>query len=372
MAVGIFALPSSFTVPAHGLEGSGTPMAIGGARSEVHAVPLTPGRTTVFRAAASRQFRMLGVTWDDPSAPLTGSVEVRTRVSGGAPWSDWTRLDGGDGHGDDMARRGGTDPLWVDEASDAEVRIVAAGEELSGLPDGLRLDLIDPGPRTTVRPVPAVPPVLPGAVGVESAPRPAIVSRAGWGADESISPEPPLYVPSGKIKAAVVHHTANSNGYTCADAPAVVRAIYAYHVKQLGWRDVGYNFLVDKCGTLYEGRKGGVDRAVQGAHAYGFNTQTTGIAVLGTYTTTAPPQKVLNSVAALAAWKLGQYGIDPAGTTTLTAGAAGTNYFGKSWPLGAQLTLRTIHGHRDGYNTQCPGDELYNRLPVIRAIAASL
>ncbi|MFD4975745.1 N-acetylmuramoyl-L-alanine amidase [Streptomyces sp. NPDC058424] len=203
-----------------------------------------------------------------------------------------------------------------------------------------------------------------------TAPRPAIVSRAGWGADESISPEAPDYLPGGKIKAVVVHHTAESNNYTCADAPAVVRGIYAYHVKQLGWKDLGYNFLVDKCGTVYEGRKGGVDRPVMGAHAYGFNSESTGISVLGTYTDVAPSDAALTSVARIAAWKLGQYGVDPAGTTTLTAGDSGRSYAGKTWAKGGKLSLPAIHGHRDGFNTQCPGNAYYAKLPTVRAWAA--
>ncbi|WP_406492063.1 peptidoglycan recognition protein [Streptomyces sp. NBC_01604] len=205
-----------------------------------------------------------------------------------------------------------------------------------------------------------------------TAPRPAITSRAGWGADESMSPEAPGYLPGGKIKAVVVHHTAENNDYTCAEAPAVVRGIYAYHVTSLDlkWKDIGYNFLVDKCGTVYEGRKGGVDRPVMGAHAFGFNSETTGISVLGTYTDVAPSQAAMVSVAKIAAWKLGQYGVNPNGTTTLTAGADGTNYFRKSWAAGAQLSFPTIHGHRDGYNTQCPGDSLYAKLPTLRAWAA--
>ncbi|MFJ8696963.1 peptidoglycan recognition protein family protein [Streptomyces roseolilacinus] len=218
-----------------------------------------------------------------------------------------------------------------------------------------------PSPSATVTGPPAPPSTMP---------RPPITTRAGWGADESISPEAPGYLPGGKIKAVVVHHTAESNTYTCAEAPAVVRGIYAYHVKQLGWKDVGYNFLVDKCGTVYEGRKGGVDQPVQGAHAYGFNAETTGISVLGTYTDTAPPQAALVSVARIAAWKLGQYGVDPAGTTTLTAGDGGRSYSGTTWAKGAQVSFPVIHGHRDGYNTQCPGDAFHGKLPTVRSWTA--
>ncbi|GAB2575408.1 hypothetical protein GCM10027168_05440 [Streptomyces capparidis] len=225
-----------------------------------------------------------------------------------------------------------------------------------------------PSPPTSPPPEPTPTATVPTAP-PSTAPRPPITPRAGWGADESISPEEPGYLPGEKIKAVVVHHTAESNDYTCAQAPEVVRGIYAYHVRELGWKDIGYNFLVDKCGTVYEGRKGGVDLPVMGAHAYGFNSETTGISVLGTYTATAPTQAAMASVARVAAWKLGQYGVSPTGTTTLTAGDKGTNYFGKSWAKGAQLTFPTIHGHRDGYNTQCPGDAFYAQLPTLRTWA---
>ncbi|MEY7980690.1 peptidoglycan recognition protein, partial [Streptomyces pilosus] len=217
-----------------------------------------------------------------------------------------------------------------------------------------------PSPRPSVS-GPAAPP--------STAPRPPVTSRATWGADESISPEEPSYLPGERIKAVVVHHTAESNDYTCAQGPAVVRGIYAYHVKQLGWKDLGYNFLVDKCGTVYEGRKGGVDRPVMGAHAYGFNSETTGISVLGTYTSTAPSTAAMTSVARIAAWKLGQYGVSPTGTATLTAGDSGRSYTGRTWAKGDRLTLPAIHGHRDGYNTQCPGDAFYNKLTTVRTWA---
>lgn len=381
-------------------------------------------------------FSMLGITWTDPSATVAGAVEIRTRSAETGTWSNWLALDGNSGQGEAGAARGGTEPAWVGQSDGVEVRVDGKGS--ARLPEGLRLDMVDPGSGTvsglepaayvveeTGTPSPtestteesatesATATTSPEATASETvtsepsdsesasesssstpsesttpsgsvspspttsvpsappstAPKPAITSRAGWGADESISPEEPGYLPDGKIKAVVVHHTAESNDYTCEQAPAVVRGIYAYHVKQLKWKDIGYNFLVDKCGTVYEGRKGGVDLPVMGAHAYGFNSETTGISVLGTYTDTAPSTAAMTSVARIAAWKLGQYGVDPTGTATLTAGADGTNYFRKSWVQGAQLSLPVIHGHRDGYNTQCPGGALYNQLATIRSWA---
>ncbi|MFJ9668811.1 peptidoglycan recognition protein [Streptomyces sp. NPDC101219] len=390
----------------------------------------------------TKPFSMLGVTWSDPSARVAGTVEIRTRQAGTQNWSRWTKLDGDSGQGESGARRGGTEPAWVGPSDGVEVRVDGRGD--GRLPEGLRLDMVDPGSGEVTALEPAVysldgsgtpePPVTgpeqgtgpgtepgaepqpdgavsappapgPGAPAPSSpvtssgppepeaspsgppapsspgpsvsvppappsaAPAPPITGRAAWGADESMSPEEPGYLPGGRVEAVVVHHTAESNDYTCAQGPAVVRGIYAYHVKQLGWKDVGYNFLVDKCGTVYEGRKGGVDRPVMGAHAYGFNAQTTGISVLGTHTATAPSTAALTSVARIAAWKLGQYGVDPTATVTLTAGGSGRSYSGRTWAKGAQLSLPALHGHRDGYNTQCPGNAFHNELPTLRTWA---
>ncbi|GAB2865247.1 hypothetical protein GCM10027074_35750 [Streptomyces deserti] len=428
--------------PADSSRSDGKPRPV---KTHARTVPLKAadqGTRAVLAQQDTEPFSMLGVTWTDPSARVTGTIEARTRAVGSRQWSNWLRLDSDSGQGDSAARRGGTEPAWVGPSDGVEVRVTAGGKTSGALPAGLRLDMVDPGkgtaggmepaafradvspdetpsvgasdaetseppstdasasedatadptesqtptapasssepPASPTTPSPTTssssPSTSPSATGPtappSTAPRPTITSRAAWGADESISPEEPSYLPGGKVKAVVVHHTAESNDYTCADAPAVVRGIYAYHVRQLGWKDIGYNFLVDKCGTVYEGRKGGVDLPVMGAHAYGFNSETTGISILGTYTDVTPGDAALVSVAKIAAWKLGQYGVSPNGTTTLTAGDSGRNYFGKTWAKGAQLSFPTIHGHRDGYNTQCPGDQLYAKLATVRSWAS--
>ncbi|CAM5689648.1 Peptidoglycan recognition protein family domain-containing protein OS=Streptomyces violarus OX=67380 GN=FHS41_006917 PE=3 SV=1 [Streptomyces violarus] len=99
-----------------------------------------------------------------------------------------------------------------------------------------------------------------------------------------------------KVKAAFVHHTATGNNYPCTQAPSLLRSIYRYHVKSIGWRDFGYNFAIDKCGNIYEGRAGGVTKAVLGAHTLGFNTNSMGIAVLGSYGATNPPAAAVTAV----------------------------------------------------------------------------
>ncbi|MCO5969125.1 N-acetylmuramoyl-L-alanine amidase [Actinoallomurus soli] len=390
----------------------------------VHTVGL---RTTGAKAGAPAQstspFSLLGVVWDRPGTRLRGTVKVRTRSATTGTWSAWRPVtvaddDVPDGTKRERSRQGTTAPLWVGPSNGVAVQVTGHRR----LPAGLRAVLIDPGARrrrparTGVRhpahaaghqgvrvalaadsgsPDPSAPPAdspsaaptastsvsppqspapttgpsdspLPSASAsptprTGTAPRPTIVSRAQWGADESLVATPNAY--ADQVKAVFVHHTDTGNDYSCADSAAVVRSIFLYHVKTNGWNDVGYNFLVDKCGTLFEGRSGGVDRPVIGAHAYGFNTDSAGVAVLGTFTNVAPPQAALDTVAKVAAWKLGLDGGDPTGSTTLTEGVKDGNF-----TYGSQVPFKTISGHRDANSTACPG-LLYDKLSTIRTAA---
>lgn len=193
-------------------------------------------------------------------------------------------------------------------------------------------------------------------------PRPKIVTRRGWGADEKLRERGFVY--TKKVKAAFVHHTASGNKYWCSQVPSVIRGIYRYHVLSSGWRDIGYNFLVDRCGNLYEGRAGGVAKAVKGAHTLGFNTDSMGIAVLGTFTGSKPSQSAVNAIARLTAWKLGLYGVNPTGKTYLKSGG------GNLYQKGKNVRLNVISGHRDGFATECPGRLLYGKLGTARKAAA--
>ncbi|MFR9799051.1 peptidoglycan recognition protein [Streptomyces sp. MS06] len=193
-------------------------------------------------------------------------------------------------------------------------------------------------------------------------PRPGIVTRRGWGADEKLRESKFRY--TNTVKAAFVHHTVTGNAYSCSQAPAVIRSIYRYHVKSLGWRDIGYNFLVDKCGKIYEGRAGGVAKPVMGAHTYGFNTDSMGVAVLGTFTSAKPSSAAVKAIAQLTAWKLGLYGRNPSAKTYLKSGG------GNLYKKGKEVRLNVISGHRDGYATECPGRYLYGKLDSTRSTAA--
>ncbi|MDT0406795.1 MULTISPECIES: peptidoglycan recognition protein family protein [Streptomyces] len=391
--------------------------------------PLTRDRasgTAVLGLAprAVRHFSLLGVIWDDPADELHGRVQVRTRAAGTGGWTGWQDVethysdhgadpDSAEGSSDGV--HGATAPLWVGESDGVEVRVQPGpgteepgaeepeGGDHSILPPGLRLELVDPGDDTQESPrsgpmsaeasaasavnsalAPLGATEIPALNGEQTreelltlrgarlteqqrakpyiGPRPAIVTRRGWGADESLRET--RFVYTSKVKAAFVHHTASGNNYTCAQAPSLIRGFYRYHVSSLGWRDIGYNFLVDKCGRIYEGRAGGVAKAVKGAHTLGFNTNSTGIAVIGSYGSKKPSASAVKAVARLTAWKLGLYGMNPRGKTYLTSG--GGNLYRK----GKKVRLNVISGHRDGFNTSCPGGKLYKKLGTARTTAA--
>jgi uncharacterized protein with LGFP repeats len=203
-------------------------------------------------------------------------------------------------------------------------------------------------------------------VSVYGAPRPAIVTRAQWDADESLRKEAPRY--GHAVRVVFLHHTDNGNGYDCDQVPEIIRGIYTGHVRDHDWDDVAYNFFVDKCGTIYEGRAGGVARPVTGAQSVGFNTDTMGIAAIGTYDAVGTVTGAMTeSIAKLSAWKLGLAGVDPQGTETLVSSNDKSRF-----PKGTRAQFHTIAGHRDSFFTDCPGDELYAKLPAIRAEAARL
>lgn len=359
-----------------------------------------------------RPFSLVGVVWDDVNAELHGTVQVRTRAVGSGEWSGWQDVEthnhehGADpdsAEGESGKVRGSTAPLWVGASDGVEVRVRPESAGQAPLPEGLRLELVDPGegaeagepapegaeleepaPEGVDRaaadePAPPGPNMLPALSRAETeaqldppalegvvpyiGPRPRIITRKGWGADETLREKTFVYTAS--VKAAFVHHTATGNNYTCAEAPSVLRSIYRYHVVSSGWRDFGYNFAVDKCGNIYEGRAGGVEKPVLGAHTLGFNTNSVGIAVLGTYSASTPPAVAVTAVARLTAWKLGLYGMNPLGKVVLTSGGSG------KYAKGVKVNFNVISGHRDGFFTDCPGGLLYSKLGTARRASAT-
>ena len=308
---------------------------------------LRDGTTAPLRAPG--RFVLLGVR--DPSA-LGAALQVRARRAGGA-WTAWAPLHAHVAHGPDRPGRGAgaTDPLWTGSADELQLRAsrrprAAVRVALVGVP---RAALALASARGAA----------PQADAAQLAGRPPIVPRASWGGDLV----PPRSLPAyGEVKFAAVHHTESANEYTQAQAPGVVLAITKFHRDTRGWNDVGYNFLVDRFGTIYEGRAGGTDLAVIGAHAQGFNGVSTGISVIGSFTALEPPAAALDAVARLIAWRLPLAGVPVTGTVTVTSGGGSLAKF----RAGAAVTLPRICGHRDVGSTDCPGDRLYADLPDIR------
>jgi hypothetical protein len=206
--------------------------------------------------------------------------------------------------------------------------------------------------------------------------QPAVISRAGWGADESLRFDstgkeiwPPAFYPVQKV---IVHHTATQNGDP--DPAATIRSIYYYHAVTQGWGDIGYNFLIDEAGNVYEGRHSrqyapgesptGQDlsgNGVTAAHAQGYNSGTVGIALLGTLTNQDATPAARSALERLIAWIDSRHGIDPQGSALYTNPVSGL-----------QATFPNIAGHRDVAATECPGGSFYATLPTIRSDVATL
>lgn len=192
-----------------------------------------------------------------------------------------------------------------------------------------------------------------------------VISRRAWGADEGIRCQNPTYDDS--TGGATVHHTAESNNYTREQSAGIVRGIYAYHAQTLGWCDIGYNVLVDRYGQIFEGRFGGLDRPVQGAHAGGFNENTVGIAMMGNFVSQPAPAATIESVGKYLGWRLKLANLNPKGQVTMYS--EGTQY--SKFPLGQRVDLPTIFAHRDVGYTECPGSAAYAQMNQIRDIAAA-
>ena len=300
-------------------------------------VPLGGDRSARTLAAAAPRFDMVALHWQGSGVPW-----FRTRSLAGR-WSAWQAAD--DDWGRSGAWRKQTSPSWVGASDSIQYR-------LAGRVTRLRAYFLWSGPERLPQRRLAI------------AGSPAIIPRAGWGANEEIRRAPPVYADA--VRYALVHHTVNANSYTAAQSASIVRGIEIYHVQGNGWNDIGYNFLVDKYGQIFEGRYGGIDRPVVGAHSEGFNTGSVGIAVIGTFTSTKIPPAAQTALEQLLSWRLDVAHVDPLSTVPVVSGG------NPKYPAGTRLTLRAISGHRDTYPTECPGNALYAQLPQIAKDVAAL
>ena len=192
-----------------------------------------------------------------------------------------------------------------------------------------------------------------------------VTTRAEWGANASYMSWDPDYESAGHV---VVHHTAGTNNYSAGQSASIVRGIYYYHAVTLDWGDIGYNFLIDKYGTVFEGRSGSVAAPAGemsvGAHARGVNTGSMGLSMMGDYSSVSPSEAQLSSVGRMAGWFLKRAGITDAN------GRAGLHVWTtERYQAGSTISMPRILGHRDVGYTTCPGDVGYSKLGTIRTIA---
>ena len=341
-------------------------------------------------------FGTVGITWESGEFVAEDQIAVQVRTQLDGAWSDWADVTYHDDHGPDpdseeaKKSRPGTEPVVVGDVDNVQVRVEMTDD--AALPDDLNLAVVDPGQaEETAEEAPAIDTSkLPasdvtstgapiestegleateetsdGALTLSAAaaraatpgpltvvtPKPMIYSRAQWGADESMRDGTPSYF---EVHGGFVHHTVNANDYKRKDVPAILRSIYAYHTQSRGWSDIGYNFLVDRFGRIWEGRYGGVDRPVVGAHTLNYNSYSFAMSAIGNFELVQPSEAMLQAYGALFAWKLSLHGV-AAGSTIQRIG---------------QKNFQAINGHRDAASTACPGKYLYAKIPEIRRLAA--
>ncbi|KRF29390.1 FG-GAP-like repeat-containing protein [Nocardioides sp. Soil805] len=390
-----------------GAAGAGGPAVISGALQSatvpttvveptVTEVPLTTptgsaralaGRTVVGGSVTSSRvtskpqdvtgYGAVGVTWAHGEDLADDQISLQVRIREGDTWSDWADLEYHDDHAPDAGSpdaatsRPGTDPLIIGDVDAVQIQARASDT----LPDDLSMAVVEPGRAdATETEAPAAGDTsydddfeerggetattgtTDGDIELQAARKaaqPTIYSRAQWGADESIRNKSSLRY--GSISAGFVHHTVNANDYTEAQVPGIIRSIYAYHVKSRGWSDIGYNFLVDRFGRIWEGRYGGIDKPVVGAHTLGYNDYAFAMSAIGNFDVVQPPEVMLQAYGSLFAWKLGLHGVNPASMSQQVG----------------RKTFAAINGHRDAGSTACPGKYLYAKIPTIRALAAA-
>ena len=298
---------------------------------------------------------MVGFTWTETDRDP--DIAISSRIGGS--WTDWQRAPvlHDRPEGEPGARQiVGTELTWIGDTDGIQVRVT--GQR----PADLTLVLLYPQARSGDRVAASTSPFSEvgstEAAESESVPQPVILSRSDWGADESWRDGEPRINPT--IQQMHVHHTANSNDYAESDVPALIRGMYRYHTKSLGWSDLAYNFVVDQFGRIWQGRAGDAATAVRGAHTLGFNASSCGVAVIGNYDLVAPTAAAVRGIVELSAWKLDQYDRDPKGVTGVVS--EGSDKF----PAFRTVTLPVIDGHRDTNDTACPGELLYAVLPRIR------
>ncbi|WP_245546910.1 N-acetylmuramoyl-L-alanine amidase [Nocardia brevicatena] len=314
-------------------------------------------------------FSVVALTAED----LTNTTAmIRARRPDGT-WGPWYQAEPIEEQGTAAAGgTQGTEPIYVgnteavqilvtrkktDPPADPAVQPVTTVHPVDKAASGLTAVLIDPGRGAGDADLDSIAAELPNG-------GPRVITRGQWGADESLRCQAPTY--DDGLGGVTIHHTAGRNDYSKAESAGIVRAIYTYHAQTLGWCDIGYHALIDKYGQIFEGRYGGLDQPVQGAHAGGFNQNTSGVALMGNYQSETPSEASIEAAGRFVGWRTKIAGLDPQGHTTMYS--EGTQF--TPYAQGEEVKLPIVFAHRDVGNTSCPGDAAYAQMDRIRAIAA--
>ena len=306
---------------------------------------------------------LLALDWREPPG---AHPQLRFRTPEGA-WSPWTAAAHGAHHGDHEQRLGAGaegEPVWSGGTREVQLRSAhaLAGTclhtiDVSGGAGAALVAATTEGDGAAA----AAPPLAGPQLATGPGP-PPIIAREFWARGGCPPSKAPAY---GAVELGFVHHTNSPNGYARGEVPAMLRAIYLFHRRVRGWHDIGYNFALDSFGRIFEARAGGIDEAVVGAQAGGYNAHSTGVAVLGNYAAVPASAASLASLDLLLAWKLSLHGVPALGRVTVTVDPEGAVY--SRYPGGSEVSLPRIAGHRDADSTDCPGDVLYGHLPALRA-----
>jgi hypothetical protein len=305
---------------------------------------------------AGREFALVGIQW---SGPASARIALRAQAPGGG-WTPWVTASvrGHDGDGHEAHNEQFGEPVWTGPALRVQLR---TDHPVSGL----RVHFVSASATNragTAAALPLAAPVLPAGPG-----QPPILARAAWARGRAQPTRRPHY---GQVKLAFVHHTVNANGYSPGQVTALLRGIFDYHVHVRGYWDIAYNFIIDRYGRIWEARAGGIDMPVTGAHAGAYNTESTGVAMLGDFMNAVPPPAAIHALERLLAWKLSLHGLPSTGRANVVVDPADAFY--TPFRPGAHILLPRVAGHRDGDLTDCPGNALYARLASIRRRVSAL
>ena len=367
---------TSLGIPTQVSAAPSTPRSLTAVRTVASQV--SPGETRTFSVPMPWRANMVGVSFDDRGHTAKGVlVSARAHTAGG--WSSWEALESSDSVASSIeaahaSKRVATDPIWVATADKVQVQItVLPGSQVIR---DVRVHLInslgDAHPQNfLMRFIHAAGRFLTMQGGPDAQPaqaatsRPAIITRAQWGANPTYLNLPcPGVAPD--LKMAFIHHTDTTNSYTKSQSAGIVRGIYAYHTNSRGYCDIGYNFLIDKYGQIFEGRSGGIANNVIGAHTGGYNYESFGVALMGQYSTARPTSAMLSSLVRLLAWRLDIAHVPAIGTVSMTTGPGNDHT-----PAGTVVLLNRISGHRNVSYTNCPGNYVYSLMSWIRSHVAA-